>query len=100
MPSRRRNERDEKDVSTNTLDELDELVFKNNIFNFNENTLNQLGQSFLRLKVFYLWQNWKKILENICNKPYLWRRCVNDIFFIWEPGQEKVFRAFWMLQFL
>ena len=60
MPSRRRNERDEKDVSTNTLDELDELVFKNNIFNFNENTLNQLGQSFLRLKVFYLWQNWKK----------------------------------------
>ena len=33
---KRLNERDKKDVSTDTLVELAELVLKNNIFNFNE----------------------------------------------------------------
>ena len=47
------NERDEKDVSTDTLVELAELVLKNNIFNFNEKTLRQPT-------IVYLWQNWRK----------------------------------------
>ena len=38
---KRLNERDKKDVSTDTLVELAELVLKNNIFNFNERTLKQ-----------------------------------------------------------
>ena len=38
---KRLNERDKKDVSTDTLVELAELVLKNNIFNFNEKTLKQ-----------------------------------------------------------
>ena len=36
---KRLNERDKKDISTDTLVELAELVLKNNIFNFNERTL-------------------------------------------------------------
>ena len=36
---KRLNERDKKDVSTDTLVELAELVLKSNIFNFNERTL-------------------------------------------------------------
>ena len=35
---KRFDERDEKDVSADTLVELAELVLKNNIFNFNEKT--------------------------------------------------------------
>ena len=38
---KRLNERDKKVVSTDTLVEFVELVLKNNIFNFNENTLKQ-----------------------------------------------------------
>ena len=51
FPLRKRlDERDEKDVSTDTLVELAELVLKNNIFNFNQITLKPPT-------VFYLWQN-------------------------------------------
>ena len=38
---KRLNERDKKDVSTDTLLELAELVLQKNIFNFNEKTLKQ-----------------------------------------------------------
>ena len=38
---KRLNERDKKDVSTDTLVELAELVLKNNISNFNQKTLEQ-----------------------------------------------------------
>ena len=38
---KRLNERDEKDVSIDTLVELAELVLKNKIFSFNEKTLKQ-----------------------------------------------------------
>ena len=64
---KRLNERDKKDVSTDTLVELAELVLKNNIFNFNERTLRvmqPLGQSLRRPIVSYLWQNWRKNSRN------------------------------------
>ena len=55
-------ERDEKDVSTDTIAELAELFLKNSIFGFNGKTLKQkeeqlLGQSLLPHAVFYFCQN-------------------------------------------
>ena len=32
----------------------------------------------------------EKILEKVDNKPYLWLRYIDDIFFIWEHGGGKV----------
>ena len=32
----------------------------------------------------------EKILEVVDNKPYLWWRYIDDIFFIWEHGEEKL----------
>ena len=32
----------------------------------------------------------EKILEIVDNKPYLWWRYIDDIFFIWEHGEEKL----------
>ena len=29
----------------------------------------------------------EKIIEIVGNKPYLWWRCIDDIFFIWEHGE-------------
>ena len=41
--------------------------------------------------LFYLWQNLrKKILKKVDNKPYLWWRYRDDIFFIWDYGEEKL----------
>ena len=124
---KRLNERDQKDVSTDTRNELAELVLKNNIFNFNDRTLKQkrgtvIGTKFaLPYIILFMAELEEKIFEIVDNKPYWWRN-IDDIFFIWEHGEEKLmdfvqtlneihptitFAAewsqksiFWMLQFL
>ena len=93
---KRLNERDKKDLSTDTLVELAELVLKNNIFNFNERTLKQkrgaaIGTKFAPpYNILFMAELEEKILEIIDNKPYLWWRYINDIFFIWEHREEKL----------
>ena len=93
---KRLNERDKKDVSTDTLVELAELVLKNNIFNFNERTLKQkrgtaIGTKFAPpYSILFMAELEEKILEIVDNKPYLWWRYIDDIFFIWEHGEEKL----------
>ena len=57
-----------KDISTETLVELAELVLKNDIYNFNEKTFlkkeaQQLGQSLIHPKVFYYGRIWGKNSE-------------------------------------
>ena len=32
----------------------------------------------------------EKIIEKVDNKPYLWWRYIDDIFFMWELGEEKL----------
>ena len=96
---KRLNGRDRKDVFTDTLVELVELVFKNNIFNFNKRTLKQkrgtaIGTKFAPpYSILFMAKLKSKILEIVDNKPYLWWRYIDDIFFIWEHGEEK-FRDF------
>ena len=93
---KRLNERDNKDVSTNTLVELAELVLKNNIFNFNEKTLKQkrgtaIGTKFAPpYNILFMAELEEKNLEIVDNKPNLWWRYKDDIFFIWEHGEEKL----------
>ena len=89
-------ERDKKDVSTGTLVVLAKLVLKNNIFNFNEKTLKQkrgtaIGTKFAPpYSILFMAELEEKILEIVDNKPYLWWRYIDDIFFIWEHGEEKL----------
>ena len=93
---KRLNERDKKDVSTDTLIELAELVLKNNIFNFIERTLKQKRGTAIGTKfpppcsILFMAELEEKILEIVDNKPYLWWRYIHDIFFIWEHGEEKL----------
>ena len=56
----------DKQVTTDTLIELTELVLKNNIFEFYDKTYKkfaerQLAQSLLHHMQYFLWQRWKKI---------------------------------------
>ena len=69
---------------------------KNNIFNFNERTLKQKRGTAIGIKfappynILFMAELEEKILEIIDNKPYLWWRCIDDIFFIWEHREEKL----------
>ena len=67
-------------VSTDTLVELAELILKNNIFNFNEKTLNQKRSTAIGTKfappysILFMAELEEKIIEIVDNKPYLWWR--------------------------
>ena len=74
---KRFDERDEKNVSTNTLVEMAELVLKSNIFNFNVKALKQKRGTTVGAKialpysVLFMAELEKKNLEKVDNKPYL-----------------------------
>ena len=93
---KRLNGRDRKDVFTDTLVELVELVFKNNIFNFNKRTLKQkrgtaIGTKFAPpYSILFMAKLKSKILEIVDNKPYLWWRYIDDIFFYQGTWGRKV----------
>ena len=69
---------------------------KNNIFNFNKKSLKQkrgtaIGAKFaLPYSILFMPELEEKILEIVDNNPYLWWRYSDDIFFIWEHGEEKL----------
>ena len=85
---KRLNERDEKDVSTDTLVKLAELVLKNNLFHFNEKTLKQkrgtaTGTMFARpYSILFMAELEESFLEEIDSKPYSCWRYIDDIHFI------------------
>ena len=88
--------RQEKDVTTSTLVELAEVVLKNNIFTFKEKALKQkrgtgIGTQFAPpYSVLFMAELEEEILSEIELKPYLWWRYIDDIFFLWEHGEEKL----------
>ena len=88
--------RQEKDVTTSTLVELAEVVLKNNIFTFKEKTLKQkrgtaIGRKFAPpYSILFMAELEEEILSEIELKPYLWWRYIDDIFFLWEHGEEKL----------
>ena len=90
--------RQEKDVTTSTLVELAEVVLKNNIFTFKEKTLKQkwgtaVGTKFAPpYSILFMAELEKEIISEIELKPYLWWRYIDDIFFLWEHGEEKLKR--------
>ena len=85
---KRLNERDEKDVSTDTLVKQAELVLKNNLFHFNEKTLKQkrgtaTGTMFARpYSILFMAELEESFLEEIDSKPYSCWRYIDDIHFI------------------
>ena len=88
--------RQEKDVTTSTLVELAEVVLKNNIFSFKEKTLRQnwgtaIGTKFApSYSISFMAKLEEEILSEIELKPYLCWGYIDDIFFLWENGEEKL----------
>ena len=88
--------RREKKVRTSTLVELAEVVLKNNVFTFGKKTLKQLRGTAIGTRfappssILFMAELEEEILREVELKPYLWWRYIDDIFFIWEHGEEKL----------
>ena len=88
--------RQEGDVTTLTLVELAEVVLKNNIFTFKEKSLKQkrgtaIGTKFAPpYSILFMVVLEEEILSKIELEPYLWWRYIDDIFFRFEHGEEKL----------
>ena len=88
--------RGKKDVSTDSLCELAEIVLKNNIFEFDEKTYRQLRGTAIGTKmappyaILFLAQLEEEFLKNCRFKPKVWFRYIDDIFMVWTHGEEKL----------
>ena len=88
--------RDNKQISSDTLTELAGVVLKNNIFEFDEKTFKQkritaIGTKFARpYAILFMANLEEKMLEGFEKKPMIWWRYIDDIFFIWEHGEESL----------
>ena len=88
--------RDNKRISSDTLTELAEVVLKNNIFEFDEKTFKQKRGTAIGTKfappytILFMANLEEKMLEGFEKKPMIWWRYIDDIFFIWEHGEESL----------
>ena len=83
-------------MTIDTLLELAEIALKNNICQFNEKTLKQLRGTAIGTKfappyaIIFMADLEERILKDIELKPRIWWRYIDDIFFIWENGEDSL----------
>ena len=88
--------RDNKQISSDILTELVEMILKNNIFAFDEKTFKEkrgtpIGTKFAPSYVILFMEDFEgRMLESFEKKPMIWWRYIADIFFIWEHGEESL----------
>ena len=76
--------------------ELVEVVLKNDIFTFKETNLKQKWDTAIGTKfappfsILFMAKLEEEILSEIELKQYLWWRYLDDIFFRWEHGEERL----------
>ena len=85
----------EKYISSDTLCALVEVVLKNKVFKFGKKTLKQkrgtaIGMKFAEYYVLFMAELEEQILRKAEFKLYLWWRYIDDIFFLWKHGEEKL----------
>ena len=88
--------RDNKQISSDTLVELAEIVLKSNIFQFDEKTFKQVRGTAIGTKfappyaILFMADLEEKIVSASEKKPMIWWKYIDDIFFIWEHGEESL----------
>ena len=88
--------RKEKHVSTDTIIDLADIVLKNNIFTFGKKRLKQKRGTAIGIKfappysILFMAELEQKIIKESEYKPYLWSRYIDDMFFLWEHGENKL----------
>ena len=90
------NQRDDQSISTDSLMELASCVLKNNIFEHNSRYFKQKQGTAIGTKlappyaILFMAALEEKILEASPLKPFVWWRYIDDIFMIWQHGEEKL----------
>ena len=85
-----------KQMSSDILAELPEVVLKNNIFEFDKKTFKQerrtaIGTKFALLcAILFMGDFEGKMLESFEKKPMIWWRYIDGIFLIWEHGEKSL----------
>ena len=79
--------RDNKQISSDTLIELAEIVLKNNFFEFDQKTFKQVHRTAIRTKfappyaILFIADLEEKTLNAFEEKPMIWWRYIDNIFF-------------------
>ena len=88
--------RTEKKVSTEDLLKMAKFVLKNNYFEFNGKVKQQISGTAIGTKFappyacIFMDDVETRFLETQEFKPLVWFRYIDDVFFIWNHGQEKL----------
>ncbi|XP_066911610.1 uncharacterized protein [Clytia hemisphaerica] len=90
--------RDEKTISTSSLLELSKCVLENNIFEHNSEVFKQKQGTAIGTKmapnyaILFMSDLEEKILDSAPHnlKPLVWWRYIDDIFFLWQHGEESL----------
>ena len=88
--------RRDKKVSTESIVELAEVVLKNNVFEFNEKVYKQKRGTAIGSKmappyaIIFMDDLENKMLAGEEFKPKIWWRYIDDIFLVWEHGEENL----------
>ena len=88
--------RDNKQISSDTLIELAEIVLKSNFFEFDLKTFKQvrgtaIGTKFApRYAILFMADLEEEILNAFEEKPVIWWGYIDDILFVWEHGEESL----------
>ena len=86
----------DKQVTTDTLIELPELVLKNNMYELFDKAYKQIrgttiGTKFaLPYALLFIAALEEMILSKLKKKPSVWWRHIDDVFFIWAHGEKSL----------
>ena len=88
--------RKDKVISTDSLIELAECALKNNIFELDKSVFKQVRGTAIGTKmappyaIIFMDALEEETLNNSLLKPLVWWRYVDDIFKVWEHGEEEL----------
>ena len=89
-------ERTDKKIPSTDLFEMTEFILKNNFFEFETKIIQQISGTAIATMFVpsyaYLFMDRieNDILDPVLVNPWLWLRYIDDIFFIWKKGEDKL----------
>ena len=89
-------EREDKNISTESLLDLADCVLKNNVFEHNGKIYKQKRGTAMGTKmapsyaILFMDMLEKRLLDNFPLKPLVWWRYIDDVFLLWEHGEESL----------
>ena len=90
------NTREDQSVSTDSIVDLAECVLKNNTFEHNSEFYRQLQGTAIGTKmappyaILFLAELEERLIKNWPLKPSVWWRYIDDIFMLWQHGEDKL----------